>query len=111
MNTSNTNFEPLPARDGSVTAVQIVTDLLANPYPHDLMAIRRNIEREYGHGCGVDEDMAREEMDTYCTEEFMLDARAKWKAAQDAAREWLSSQNGMDERAQSSTSATTNSTL
>jgi len=97
MNTSNTNFEPLPARDGSVTAVQIVTDLLANPYPHDLMAIRRKIEREYGHGCGVDEDMAREEMDTYCTEEFMLDARAKWKAAQDAAREWLSSQNVQSE--------------
>lgn len=93
MNTSDTNFEPLPARAGSVTAVQIVTDLLANPYPQDLMAIRRKIEREYGHGRGVDEDMAREEMDTYCTEQVMLDARAKWKAAQNAAREWLSSQN------------------
>lgn len=40
MNTSDTNFEPLPARAGSVTAVQIVADLLTNPYPHDLMAIR-----------------------------------------------------------------------
>jgi hypothetical protein len=88
MNTSNTNFEPLPARAGSVTAVQIVTDLLANPYPQDLMAIRREVEREWG-----DEEVAREEMDTYCTENFMLEAREKWKAAQDAARDWLSSQN------------------
>lgn len=91
--TTKPQSEVGPPAAGSVTAVQIVTDLLANPYPHDLMAVRRKIEREYGHGCGVDEDMAREEMDTYCTEEFMLDARAKWKAAQDAAREWLSLQN------------------
>jgi hypothetical protein len=33
--------------------------------------------------------MACEEIDTYCTENFMLEARKKWKAAQDAAREWL----------------------
>ena len=77
----------------STQPVQIVTDLLAHPYPHDLMAIRRKVEREYGHGCGIDEDMAREEMDTYCTEEFMFDARRKWQAAQSAARDWLSSQN------------------
>lgn len=96
MNTNDTPERLSPAA-GSVTAEQIVKDLLANPYPHDLMAIRRKIEREYGHGCGVDEDMAREEMDTYCTENFMLEARAKWKAAQDAAREWLSSQNNQDQ--------------
>ena len=88
MNTSDTNFEPLPARAGSVTAAQIVADLLANPYPHDLMAIRREVEREW-----ESEEVAREEMDAYCTHEAMMEARRKWTAAQDAAREWLSSQN------------------
>lgn len=88
MNLSPTNFEPLPARAGSVTAVQIVADLLANPYPHDLMAIRREVEREW-----ADEEVAREEMDAYCTHEALMDARRKWTAAQDTAREWLSSQN------------------
>jgi hypothetical protein len=76
---------------GSVTAVQIVTDLLANPYPHDLMAIRHEVNMSYGTD-EEGEQMARAEMDTYCTEDFMIDARHKWKAAQDAAREWLSSQ-------------------
>jgi hypothetical protein len=71
-----------------VPATKIVADLLANPYPHDLMAIRREIEREWG-----DEETAREEMDTYCTHEAMMDARRKWTEAQDAARAWLSSQN------------------
>ena len=88
MNTPPTNFEPLPARAGSVTAAEIVAALLANPYPHDLMTIRREVEREWG-----DEEVAREEMDAYCTQEAMMDARRKWTAAQDAAREWLSSQN------------------
>lgn len=88
MNTPPTNFEQLPARAGSVTAAQIVIDLLANPYPHDLMAIRREVEREWG-----DEEVARQEMDAYCTHEAMMEARQKWTAAQDAAREWLSPQN------------------
>ena len=88
MKTQQINSEPLPARAGSVTAAQIVADLLANPYPHDLMAIRRKAEREW-----LDEEVAREEMDAYCTHEAMMDARRKWTASQDAAREWLSSQN------------------
>lgn len=88
MNTPPTNFEPLPARAGSVTAAQIVADLLANPYPHDLMAIRREIEREW-----CDEEVAREEMDAYCTHDALINARQKWTASQNAAREWLSSQN------------------
>jgi hypothetical protein len=88
MNTRQTNSEPLPARAGSVTAAQIVADLLASPYPYNLMAIRREVEREWG-----DEEVAREEMDAYCTHEALIDARQKWTAAQDAAREWLSSQN------------------
>lgn len=71
-----------------VPATKIVADLLANPYPHDLMAIRREVEREWG-----DEETAREEMDAYCTHEAMMDARRKWTEAQDAARAWLSSQN------------------
>ncbi len=75
MNTSPTNFEPLPARAGSVTAVQIVADLLANPYPHDLMAIRREVEREWG-----DEEVAREEMHAYCTHEAMRDGERKTTA-------------------------------
>jgi hypothetical protein len=71
-----------------MTAAKIVADLLANPYPHDLMAIRREVEREWG-----DEEVAREEMDAYCTHEALIDARKKWTAAQDAAREWLSLHN------------------
>jgi hypothetical protein len=70
------------------TAAEIVAALLANPYPHDLMAIRREVEREWG-----DEEVAREEMDAYCTHEAMMEARRKWTAAQDAGHEWLSSQN------------------
>jgi hypothetical protein len=72
-----------------VTATQIVTDLLANPYPHDLMSIRREVERVYGRD---NEEAARAEMDAYCTQDALLEARRKWVDAQDAAREWLSSQ-------------------
>jgi hypothetical protein len=67
-----------------VSADKIVADLLANPYPHDLMAIRREVEREWG-----DEETAREEMDAYCTHKVMMDARQKWLAAREAARAWL----------------------
>lgn len=65
-------------------AAQIVADLLANEYPHDLMAIRREVEREW-----CDEQVAREEMDAYCTQEFMMEARQKWKSAKAAAQSWL----------------------
>lgn len=68
---------------------EIIAELLANPYPHDLIAIRREVERDWWG----DEEIAREEMDCYCTQESMLEARRKATAAQDAAREWLSSQN------------------
>jgi hypothetical protein len=76
-------FEVTPAVV-EVSAAKIVADLLANPYPHDLMAIRREVEREWG-----DEETAREEMDAYCTHKVMMDARQKWIAAQEAARAWL----------------------
>lgn len=72
MNTQQTTSEPLPARAGSVTAAEIVAALLANPYPHDLMDIRREVEREWG-----DEEVAREEMDAYCTHEAMMEARPR----------------------------------
>jgi hypothetical protein len=39
MNTNDTPERLSPAA-GSVTAEKIVKDLLANPYPHDLMAMR-----------------------------------------------------------------------
>ena len=64
---------------------EALTNLLANPYPHDLMAIRLEVEREWGG----DETAAKEEMDTYCTQEYMLEAREKWKSAENVARKLL----------------------
>lgn len=64
---------------------EALTNLLANPYPHDLIAIRLEVEREWGG----DEKVAQEEMDTYCTREYMLEAREKWKSAENAARKLL----------------------
>jgi hypothetical protein len=91
MNTPPTNFEPLSARAGSVTAAEIVAALLANPYPYDLMAIRRAVNTY------TSETSAMADLETYCTEAFALKARAGWQAAQNAAREWLSSQNVQDQ--------------
>jgi len=87
MNTPPTNFEPLPARAGSMTAAKIVADLLNNPYPHDLMEIRRAVNTY------TSETSAMADLETYCTEEYALKARAGWRASQDAACQWLSSQN------------------
>jgi hypothetical protein len=64
---------------------EALANLLANPYPHDLMAIRIEVEREWGG----DEEVAQEEMDAYCTQEYMLEAREKWKSAENAARKLL----------------------
>jgi hypothetical protein len=72
-------------------ALKIITDLLANPYPHDLIAIRGEVERNYG-GLEDSEKVAAVEMDTYCTYNFMMDARQKYTEAQDAAHKWLSHQ-------------------
>jgi hypothetical protein len=91
MNTPPTNLEPLPART-PVTAEQIVADLLANPYPHDLMNIRREVNTY------TSETSAMDDLETYCTEAFALKARAHWRTAQDAAREWLSSQHAKTAR-------------
>jgi hypothetical protein len=90
MNTNDTPERLSPAAS-SVTAAQIVTDLLANPYPHDLMEIRRDVNTY------ASETSAMADLETYCTEAFALKARAGWRAAQDAAREWLSSQNASGE--------------
>jgi hypothetical protein len=89
MNTPPTNFEPLPAHAGSVTAAQIVADLLQYPYPHDLIEIRRAVNTY------TSETSAMADLETYCTEAFALKARAEWRAAQDAAREWLEANDEM----------------
>lgn len=86
MNTNDTPERLSPAA-GSVTAAQIVADLLQYPYPHDLLEIRRAVNTY------TSETSAMADLETYCTEAFALKARAEWRAAQDAAREWLSSQN------------------
>ena len=90
MNTSDTPERFSPAAS-SVTAAQIVADLLENPYPHDLIEIRRAVNTY------TSETSAMADLESYCTEAFALKARADWQAAQDAAREWLSSQNAEDQ--------------
>ena len=67
----------------AVTANDIIHDLLANPYPYDLMRIRQAAENYF------DEEEAMGNMEVYCTAEFAMKARADWQAAQDAAKEWL----------------------
>jgi hypothetical protein len=66
-----------------MTANDIIHDLLANPYPHDLMDIRQAANTY------TSETSAMADMETYCTEAFAMKARADWQAAQDAAKEWL----------------------
>jgi hypothetical protein len=82
---------PSVPASGSVTAVEIVSALLENPYPHDLMEIRRAVNTY------TSEMSAMADLETYCTGAFALKARAHWQAAQDAAREWLSSQHAKDQ--------------
>lgn len=64
-------------------AKNIIADLLANPYPHDLMAIRLKASK-YGS-----ETAAMADMEAYCTEEFMLKARADWNTSQETAKAYL----------------------
>ena len=45
--------------------VRALRDLFRNPMPHDLIAIRREVEREYGG----DEEAAKEDMDLWCSQE------------------------------------------
>lgn len=67
-------------------AKNIITDLLENPYPHDLIKIRKDAA---GY---TSEEYAAEDMEAYCTEEAALKARAEWKLAQEIAREFLKKQ-------------------
>jgi len=71
------------AKGEAVNANDIIAALLAQPYPHDLMAIRKEAEGYFS------EELARVGMDAYCTEEMMLKARQGWQKAQETAREWL----------------------
>jgi len=71
--------------------IDLIAALLANPYPHDLMAIRHEVSTSYGTDSDA-EEWARCEMEAYCTEHHMLEARRKWIAAQDSARQWMQNQ-------------------
>jgi hypothetical protein len=56
--------------------------------PHDLIAIRREVEREYGG----DEEAAKEEMDAWCSQEYMEQQiaahREAWHNAAEVLREY-----------------------
>ena len=65
-------------------SITIIRDLLAHPYPHDLMEIRREV-REFG----ANEAEARKWINAYCTEEFAMKARADWDYAVHRAEAFL----------------------
>lgn len=68
--------------------VRALGDMFKNPMPHDLIAIRREVEREYGG----DEDAAKEEMDAWCSQEYMerqiAAHREAWHNAAEVLREY-----------------------
>lgn len=47
--------------------VRALRDLLFNPMPHDLISIRRVVETDYG----LDEESAKEDIDAWCSQEYM----------------------------------------
>lgn len=55
---------------------QAAKELLENPYPWDLLDIRKKVENDYD-----DEQDAKENMDAYCTAEYFEDQRVKHKDA------------------------------
>jgi len=71
-----------------MTANDIIENLLNNPYPHDLMRIRKLAE-----SYETEED-AREMMEAYCTTEFLVDALHKHYSAHDLAWGWLRDHQG-----------------
>jgi hypothetical protein len=64
--------------------VRALRDLFLNPMPHDLIAIRREVEREYGG-----EEAAKEEMDEWCSQEYMEQQIAAHREAWHNAAEVL----------------------
>lgn len=64
---------------------RIIQDLLSNPYPHDLMEIRRQVREDYGGN----EEEAGDDMFAYCTEQFALDALDAHYAAVQRAQQFL----------------------
>jgi hypothetical protein len=68
--------------------VRALRDLFRNPMPHDLITIRREVEREYGG----DEEVAKEEMDAWCSQEYMEQQiaahREAWHNAAEVLREY-----------------------
>jgi hypothetical protein len=59
--------------------------LLANPYPFDLLEIRREVREDFAG----DEELAREEMDCWCSEELALREYQDHRAAINLAEETL----------------------
>ena len=76
--------------------VRALRDLFRNPMPHDLIAIRREVDREYGG----DEEAAKAEMDAWCSQEYMEQQitahREAWHNAAEVLREY--SPNAADHR-------------
>jgi len=68
--------------------VRALRDLFHNPIPHNLIAIRREVEREYGG----DEEAAKESMGTWCSPEYMAQQiaahREAWHNAAEVLREY-----------------------
>lgn len=72
-----------------MTAEDIIHDLLENPYPHDLVAIRK-LADSYGS-----EEEAKEKMIAYCTTKFLIDALNEYYAARNMAKDWLRDRQGV----------------
>lgn len=74
-------FTPFPI-------VGALRELLKNPMPHDLIAIRREVEKEYGG----DEEAAKSEMDAWCSQEYMegkiASHREAWRNAAEVIRKF-----------------------
>lgn len=64
---------------------EILQGVLDAPFPHDLLEIRKEVERRYEG----DEERARNHMDAYCTAELFQSELAKYRAAHNRAREFL----------------------
>ena len=66
-------------------AKHIITDLLRNPFPWDLIQVRRVVKLDYAG----DEVLAKEQMESYCTERFLTEAMDRHHTAKRFAEEFL----------------------
>jgi len=87
--------ECIRLQDANRDLESALVDLFRNPMPHDLIAIRRSVNRDFGG----DEELAKENMESWCSRDYVEERIAIHKNAWHNAAEVIrghESQNPVD---------------